>query len=78
MRPWHGGAAAFAGSVRCGELGSSVAQVAGSDVDRGVGLSGGVCGAGLLATGSRSGFGPSFTGDEGTPLGAGCYFSDAF
>jgi hypothetical protein len=86
MRPWHGGTAAFAGSARCRELGSSVAQEAGSEVDSGIGLSGGGAwpfaasdsGAGLLATGSRSEFLPSFAGDKGAPLGAGCYFSGAF
>jgi hypothetical protein len=83
MRPWHGGMAAFAGSARCGGLGSRVAQVAGSYIDSGIRLSIGgawsfaesgvsVGGAGLLAPGSRSGFGPSFAGDEGTPPGAGC------
>jgi hypothetical protein len=41
MRPWLGGAAAFAGSAHCGGLGSSVEQVAGSDVDSGIGLSDG-------------------------------------
>jgi hypothetical protein len=73
MRPWHGGSAAFAGSARCDGLESSVAQVADSDVDSEIGLSGGgswpfaasgvsVGGAGLLATGSRSRLGPSFAG----------------
>jgi hypothetical protein len=37
-----------------------------------------VGGAGLLVTGSRSGFRPSYADDEGTPLRAGCYFSGAF
>ena len=37
-RPWLGGAAALAGSVRCDGPGSSVEQVAGSDVDSGTGL----------------------------------------
>jgi hypothetical protein len=37
----HGGEAAFAGSVRCGGLGFSVAQVTGSDVDTRIGLSDG-------------------------------------
>jgi hypothetical protein len=41
MRPRHGGAAAFAGRVRCGGLGSSVLQVAGSDVDTEIGFSDG-------------------------------------
>jgi hypothetical protein len=85
MRPRHGGAAAFAGSARCGELGSSVAQVAGSEVGSEIGLTGGGAwpfevsdrGAGLLATGSLSGFWPSFAGEEGTPLRAGSYFLDA-
>jgi hypothetical protein len=82
MRPRRGGAAAFAGSARCGGFGYSVPQVASSDVDSGIGLSDGgawsfaasevsVGGAGLWATGSNSGFGPSFAGDEGNPLGAG-------
>jgi len=73
MRHWHGGAAAFAGSAHCDGPEFSVAQVAGSDVDSGTGLSGGgscffaapgvsVGGAGLLATGCRSGFGSSFAG----------------
>jgi hypothetical protein len=35
MRPRHGGASAFVANVRCGGLGSSVAQVAGSDVNSG-------------------------------------------
>jgi hypothetical protein len=88
MRPQQGGAAFFAGSARCGGLGSSVAKVAGSDVDSEIGLSDygawsfvasdvSVGGAGLLATGSRSGFGLSFAGDEGAPLGVGCCISDA-
>jgi hypothetical protein len=62
--------------------------VTGSDVDSGIGSSDGgaqsfaasnvsVGGAGLLAKGSRSGFGPSFAGDEGAPVGAGSYFLDA-